>query len=165
VAAEATKAESKNKKKRKLDSSHLDTLTGDERMAVELYHAIKKTRKASSEGEEEEEEGEEEKQMENTYNNSGDALVDAEEEKRAITYQIAKNKVCYIPDVPVLWILIRIRIQWFPWIRIRFRNPDPDPGEQKKKKVPVINFNFEVLDVLFCGLKASPVAWTSFMEA
>ncbi len=90
MAAGANKA-----KKRKLDSSHLDTLTGDERMAVELYHAIKKTRKASSEGEEEEE-GEEEKQMENTYNNSGDALVDAEEEKRAITYQIAKNKVCYI---------------------------------------------------------------------
>jgi hypothetical protein len=24
---------------------------------------------------------------------------------------------------------------------------------------------FEVLDVLFSGLKASPVAWTSFMEA
>jgi len=95
VAAGASKAESKNKK-RKLDSSHLDTLTGDERMAVELYHAIKKTRKAaSSEGEDEEEE-EEEKQMENTYNNSGDAIVDAEEEKRAITYQIAKNKVCYI---------------------------------------------------------------------
>ncbi len=99
MAAGASKA-----KKRKLDSSHLDTLTGDERMAVELYHAIKKTRKASSEGEEEEEgedeegedEGEEEKQMENTYNNSGEAIVDAEEEKRAITYQIAKNKVCYI---------------------------------------------------------------------
>jgi hypothetical protein len=28
----------------------------------------------------------------------------------------------------------------------------------------VINFIFEVLDVLFLGLKASPVAWTSFME-
>ncbi len=95
MPAGASKAESKKNKKRKLDSSHLDTLTGDERMAVELYHAIKKTRKESSEGEEEEE-GEEEKQMENTYNNSGDALVDAEEEKRAITYQIAKNKVCYI---------------------------------------------------------------------
>jgi hypothetical protein len=102
VAAGAGKAESKNKKKRKLDSSHLDTLTGDERMAVELYHAIKKSRKASIEGEDEEEE-DEEKQMENTYNNSGDALVDAEEEKRAITYQIAKNKVCYI--------LIRLRIR------------------------------------------------------
>jgi hypothetical protein len=25
-------------------------------------------------------------------------------------------------------------------------------------------FMFEVLDVLFWGLKASPVAWTSFME-
>ncbi len=36
-------------------------------------------------------------------------------------------------------------------------DPDPDPGGQKK--------NFHVfMDVLFCGLKASPVAWTSFMD-
>jgi hypothetical protein len=31
----------------------------------------------------------------------------------------------------VLWIRIRIRIQWGPWIRIRIRNQDPDPGVQK----------------------------------
>jgi hypothetical protein len=38
---------------------------------------------------------------------------------------------------------------------------DPDPGEGKNE----ISC-FEVLDVVFfLGLKASPVAWTSFMEA
>jgi hypothetical protein len=41
---------------------------------------------------------------------------------------------------------IRIRIQCGPWIRIRICNPDSDPGGQK---------------VLFRGLKACPVAWTS----
>jgi hypothetical protein len=131
VPAGAGKAESKNNKKRKLDSSHLDTLTGDERMAVELYHAIKKTRKASSEGEEEEEE---EKQMENTYNNSGDAIVDAEEEKRAITYQIAKNKVCYI--------LIRLRIQ------IGFGFGRRKLLAKRREKGNKFSF-FEVLHVLF----------------
>jgi hypothetical protein len=48
----------------------------------------------------------------------------------------------------------------------RIRNPDPDPGQKmthknrKNKK-----FRFKVLDVLFRGLKAFSVAWTSFMEA
>jgi hypothetical protein len=41
-------------------------------------------------------------------------------------------------------------------IRIDFSRLDPDPEE--------ISF-LEMLDVLFLGLKASPVAWTSFMEA
>jgi hypothetical protein len=73
----------------------LDTLTGDERMAVELYQAIKKSRRAPESVEEEQEEkvaaGQGET-MVNTYNNAGDALQEVEEEKRAITYQIAKNK-------------------------------------------------------------------------
>ncbi len=34
-----------------------------------------------------------------------------------------------------------------------------------KNRKKLINFISEVLDVLFWGLKASPVAWTSFMEA
>ncbi len=34
--------------------------------------------------------------------------------------------------------------------------------QQKQKKVDKFIF-FEVLDILFWGLKASPVAWTSFM--
>jgi hypothetical protein len=33
----------------------------------------------------------------------------------------------------------------------------------KKRKKEISRF--EVLDVLFCRLKASPVAWTSFIEA
>jgi hypothetical protein len=56
------------------------------------------------------------------------------------------------------------------WIRIRIQtaDPDPDPGGQKlPKKIEkrTAFSSFEVLDVLFCGLKASPVAWASFMEA
>jgi hypothetical protein len=39
---------------------------------------------------------------------------------------------------------------------------DPGPGGQKW---PTKISCFEALDVLFWGLKASPVAWTSFMEA
>ncbi len=53
-------------------------------------------------------------------------------------------------------------------IRIRIQNADPEPGGQKlptkienSKGFPC----FEVLDVLFWGLKASPVAWDSFREA
>jgi hypothetical protein len=34
-----------------------------------------------------------------------------------------------------------------------------------KKKRRLINFPFEVLDVVFLGLKASPVTWTFFMKA
>jgi hypothetical protein len=69
---------------------------------------------------------------------------------------------------PVLWIRIRIRIRigsgWGPWIRIRIHNPDPDTGGQKWPGCSKIS-SFEVLDVLFRGLKASPVAWTYFMAA
>jgi hypothetical protein len=47
------------------------------------------------------------------------------------------------------------------------RSADPDPGGQKllTKKFFFEISCFEVLDALFWGLKASPVAWTSFMEA
>jgi hypothetical protein len=63
-----------------------------------------------------------------------------------------------------------IRINLSCWIRIRIRIqiPDPDPGRQKlpTKIEKSLEFScFEVLDVLFSGLKASPVAWASFMEA
>jgi hypothetical protein len=69
-------------------------------------------------------------------------------------------------------IRIRIRINLLCWIRILIRiqiaDPDPDPEGQKwpKKIEKSTEFScFEVLDVLFWGLKASPVAWASFMEA
>jgi hypothetical protein len=45
------------------------------------------------------------------------------------------------------------------WIRIQESKNDP----QKKKKSKEISC-FELLDVLFLGLKASPVAWASFIE-
>jgi hypothetical protein len=47
-------------------------------------------------------------------------------------------------------------------------DPYPDPGGQKRptKIEKIKKFHvFEVLDVLFWELKASSVAWTSFMEA
>ncbi len=65
-----------------------------------------------------------------------------------------------------------IRINLSCWIRIRFRiqnaDPDPDPGggEWPTKIEKSTEFScFEVMDVLFWGLKTSPVAWASFMEA
>ncbi len=63
-----------------------------------------------------------------------------------------------------------IRINLSCWIRIRIQiaDPDPDPGGQKwpTKMEKSTEFSYsEVLDVLFWGLKASPVAWASFMEA
>jgi hypothetical protein len=36
---------------------------------------------------------------------------------------------------------------------------------KKRKKVGKEISCFELLDVLFCGLKASPVAWASFIDA
>jgi hypothetical protein len=57
------------------------------------------------------------------------------------------------------WILIRIRI--------KYADPYPDPGGQKlpikKEKRKEISC-FELLGVILCGLKASPVAWSSFTE-
>ncbi len=50
--------------------------------------------------------------------------------------------------------------------RIRILNTDPDPGGQKwPTKKSSEKSCFEALDVLFWGLKASPVAWTSYLEA
>jgi hypothetical protein len=47
-------------------------------------------------------------------------------------------------------------------IRIRIQEGKKLPQEIEKKT----EFSsFEVLDVLFSGLKVSPVAWASFMEA
>merc|ERR1712013_518137 len=68
-----TKKRKKNKRKAEADGmSGLEGLTGDEKMAVELYQVIKKSR--NNKDLEEDDEGEE------------------EAEKRAITYKIAKNK-------------------------------------------------------------------------
>jgi hypothetical protein len=63
-----------------------------------------------------------------------------------------------------------IRINLSCWIRIRIQivDPDPDPGGQKwptKIEKGTEFLCFEVLYVLIWGLKASPVAWGSFMEA
>ncbi len=55
-------------------------------------------------------------------------------------------------------------------------DPDPDPhtnsgsGSRRAKVTPKNRkrtefLSFEVLDVFFLGLMASPVAWASFMEA
>ncbi len=44
------------------------------------------------------------------------------------------------------------------WIRIRIGNTDPDPGGPKWNKKSEENSSFEVLDILFWGMKTSPVA-------
>ncbi len=58
------------------------------------------------------------------------------------------------------WLIpvFRIRIQSGPCM-----DPDLDPGGQKLPQK--IGKNFEVIDVLFWGLKVSPGAWTSIIEA
>ena len=68
-----------------------------------------------------------------------------------------------------------IRINLSCWIRIRIQNADPDPdqdpdpgGQKCPTKITKRNRIFmfcQVLHVLIWGLKASPVAWPSFMEA
>jgi hypothetical protein len=56
------------------------------------------------------------------------------------------------------------------WIHSDFgrTDQDPDPGWlndlQKREKSEEV-YCFKVLNVLFYALKASPVAWTSFLEA
>eukprot|EP00092_Neocalanus_flemingeri_P018712 GFUD01020267.1.p2 GENE.GFUD01020267.1~~GFUD01020267.1.p2 ORF type:complete len:529 (-),score=248.69 GFUD01020267.1:123-1709(-) len=96
----------KRKNKRKAESnevSGLEGLTGDEKMAVELYQVIKKS-KNNEDLEDEELEGdmgldtrEDEPENDvddevNTYNDKNEIEQEDEEEKRAITYKIAKNK-------------------------------------------------------------------------
>jgi hypothetical protein len=66
---------------------------------------------------------------------------------------------------PALWIRIRIRA----WIRIDYGRLNQELGSRRAKMIQKIGKNyeissFEVLDVLFCGLKAPVIAWTSFME-
>ena len=97
------KQRTNTKKKRKATvelASELENLTVDERIAVEMYKAIKRKKPdAASESEEEleedvirrESEEEVEENMTPEGSNSYD-LDDESEEKRAITYTIAKNK-------------------------------------------------------------------------
>ncbi len=75
-------------------------------------------------------------------------------------------------------ILLLILLQRKEWIRSytpemtrictvqsSIMDPDPDPGEQKwPTNIEKSEYIFKVLDVLFWGLMASPVAWTSFMD-
>jgi hypothetical protein len=51
------------------------------------------------------------------------------------------------------------------WIRIRNRSTDPDPGVPKMTHNSKENSSLEVLDVLFEGMKTSPLALAPFMEA
>ena len=90
------------------DEEEPEELTRDERMALEVYDAIKKSKgnKNASESEEENESEEEDEVYEeedavendenepaNTYNNENQDLEEDDiDEKRAITYKIAKNK-------------------------------------------------------------------------
>merc|ERR550519_2517629 len=104
-----SEVKSKKKLKRKANNSSggvagLDNLTMDEKMAVELYQVIKKSKNNEDLDDDEEVlddnefdskivESEDEIPKEtNTYNDVKDTEQDEEEEKRAITYKIAKNK-------------------------------------------------------------------------
>jgi len=108
---EQTKNKKRKKNKRKAETdevSGLEGLTGDEKMAVELYQVIKKSRNNEDLEEDDEvddlglEEKEDEKEQDNedgtenldsnTYNDHNDIEGEEEAEKRAITYKIAKNK-------------------------------------------------------------------------
>jgi len=105
---EEAKTKKKRKNKRKAeenDLSGLEGLTGDEKMAVQLYQVIKKSKNNEDleddeelddfelEAREEEEESGTENLESNTYNDNNDSVEGEEEaEKRAITYKIAKNK-------------------------------------------------------------------------
>jgi len=117
--SKSSKPQSDEKKKKKKTKKKPDEsvpeeqeLTRDERMALEVYDAIKKNKTGkteNSEGESEEEEFEKEEEgdddaedetnnvsndaVANTYNNENEDLEDDDiDEKRAITYKIAKNK-------------------------------------------------------------------------
>jgi len=105
-AEDETESKKKRKKKRKAEAeglSGLEGLTGDEKMAVELYQVIKKSKNNEDLDEEEELEDigldtqdaaaeNEEVDEEHTYNDKNEAEGEEEAEKRAITYKIAKNK-------------------------------------------------------------------------
>jgi len=101
---EVKKKKRKNKRKAESDSiTGMEGLTGDEKMAVELYQVIKKSKNNEDLDEEELEddlaldtrENEPENDVlegDNTYNDKNELEDDEEAEKRAITYKIAKNK-------------------------------------------------------------------------
>jgi len=57
---------------------------------------------------------------------------------------------------------MRLPEQTEPVFRIQPVDPDP-AGPTKIEKSQEISC-FEVLDVLYSGMKASPLAWTSFLE-
>ncbi len=57
---------------------------------------------------------------------------------------------------------IRIRINLSCWIRIHIQIADPEGKNNPKKIEKRTEFSsFDVLDVHFSGLKASPVTWAS----
>jgi len=106
---EEAKSKKRRKNKRKAqenDLSGLEGLTGDEKMALQLYQVIKKSKNNEDLEDDDEElddmeletrEGEAEAETENlvsnTYNDNNDTVEGEDEaEKRAITYKIAKNK-------------------------------------------------------------------------
>ena len=86
-------------KKRKLEKQEdLKDLTGDEKMAVELYKAIKRNKtdlqEDSEDGEEEDEDEAAAREARMLQDEDKEGGEDGEEpSKRGITYQIAKNKV------------------------------------------------------------------------
>jgi len=96
----SNKKKKRKQKKRKAESelTGLEGLTGDERIAVEMYQAMKKSKTVEDFEDEEsldenEKEGVEEHAPENENNIPLDDVENEEEaEKRAITYTIAKNK-------------------------------------------------------------------------
>merc|ERR1712029_1304093 len=109
---QSKKKTKKNKKKEKLNETEekVEDLTRDELMALEVFDAMKKkkTRKekeeveSGSSSEDEEPAGDDDHELDdkqsnslpqNTYNNVNEDLEDDDiDEKRAITYKIAKNK-------------------------------------------------------------------------
>merc|ERR1712062_28941 len=107
--AESEIAKKKEKKKKKETPEVEEGLTRDERMALEVYQAMRSKKKNVAESEEDEvdedieggndSEGEEEEESsqiaENTYNNENEDIEEDNlegDEKRGITYKIAKNK-------------------------------------------------------------------------
>lgn len=109
IESEVTKKKERKKKEKKAAPEVEEGLTQDERMALEVYQAMRK-KKTVEESEDEDEvnediedrnESEDEEQEElnnapeNTYNNENEDIEEDDiegDEKRGITYKIAKNK-------------------------------------------------------------------------
>ena len=107
IESERVKKKEKKKKKERIENADLEEeLTLDERMALEVYQAMRKKKNDDAEESEEEEDEdivdenisnaeEEEITPANTYNNENEDLEEDDievDEKRGITYKIAKNK-------------------------------------------------------------------------